>query len=249
MDKDVTEMYTSGEFLDNNPTWDRENSEEKVEGIFNAIPESFWENFDRENFTIADVGCGAGGIIGIFSEKLKQKGFKITSAMGCDIADVALEMARGEWGDIEFYNGEITESKKNFDLGLLFDVIEHVEEPEKLIRDVSKHCRYIIFRIPMDYNWNVRIRNRYKYLADTFGHINYYDRKRALNILEEQKGNVIYHKLFPGFKTEFSRRFLSKTGFAVRYILNMFSPSLTAELLGGYSLMVIVKSGLYEEID
>ena len=77
-------IYTNGEYFENNPTWDVEDSPWKADIIFSMI--------ERNKLTIHDlveVGCGAGGILASLAEKKTN----IRTLKGYDISPQAISLA------------------------------------------------------------------------------------------------------------------------------------------------------------
>lgn len=88
--------------------------------------------------TVLDVGCGGG----LLSEEFARAGFQVT---GVDPAEESLECARGharEGGLAITYQpgcGErIPAADETFDIVLCCDVLEHVDDLERVIREISR---------------------------------------------------------------------------------------------------------------
>lgn len=242
-------IYNSGQYASYNPTWGREDSKWKTSQIFKALPKGFIEeNFGATGIRVSEVGCGAGGMIGTFIETLKSSGINVSEAVGFDISDKPLRMAREEWGDIEFFNGQITGYEKSFDISLLIDVVEHVPDPDQFVRDAAMRSKYLVLHIPLDVNLNFKVRNRYPWLVEHLGHIHYYNADSALAFLKRNKLSVMKYIYTPGFMLPSSCVHLpAKLGYIPRLILSWISKPICAKVLGGYSLMVLAKSELFKE--
>lgn len=248
---DTNNIYNSGEYLIHNPTWGREDSLWKVKEIFKTLPDGFLSgNFSATGIKVADIGCGGGGVIGNFARMLKEKGCTVDSAVGFDVTDTPLTAAKKEWKEIEFVKGDISDSGRYFDIGLLIDVVEHVEKPDEFVRRAAAHCRYLIFHIPLDDNYNFKLRRRYEYLVKTFGHIHYFNAGSCLEFLKGAGVKVIASRYTPGFMLPSSMVHLpAKLAFVPRLIAYIVSKPLSARLLGGYSLMVVGESELFRGTD
>ena len=86
---------------------------------------------NRKN--VLDAGCGTGDIL---------LSLNIQSALGIDISPTMIAIAKEKGlkkNNISFLASDITtfSSSKKFDAILLFDVIEHLTNPEKTIRSLS----------------------------------------------------------------------------------------------------------------
>ncbi len=92
--------------------------------------------FELKNKKILDIGCGGG----IFSEELSKLGARVT---GIDSSkksvSIAKQHAKENKLDIEYINGSIldTEDLKKFDCIVCFEMIEHINEPSKLIEKID----------------------------------------------------------------------------------------------------------------
>lgn len=127
--------------------------------------------------TILEVGVGEGEILRRVMDRFPQ-----ASARGIDLPDDQLPdewAARGvtaEFGDatdMRFDDGE-------FDLVMAIEVLEHVPQPERALREMARVCRgNVIFSVPFEPVWRVgnMARGRYlKQLGNTPGHINHWTR-------------------------------------------------------------------------
>jgi 2-polyprenyl-3-methyl-5-hydroxy-6-metoxy-1,4-benzoquinol methylase len=234
-------IYNSGEYLKNNPTWGKEDSLWKVRQIFNVIPKNYYTG--KNGISIADIGCGAGGVIGNFVKILKEKGIAVDCAVGFDVADAPLEIARKDWEDIEFINGNINDYDNKYDIGLLIDVVEHIRNPDEFVRDCGRHCRYFVFHIPLEDNCNFNLRNQYEYVLNKFGHINYYNVHSCLEFLRRNNMKIINYIYTPGYILPSARVHLpAKIAFIPRLFLGFISKSFCAKTLGGYHLMIFAES-------
>lgn len=97
------------------------------------------KRFSDRNIRILDIGCGAG----FLANELARHGYHVT---GLDASESTLEVARRHdstgtvdyrFGDayrMEFENG-------TFEVVCAMDFLEHVENPERIVREVSRVLR------------------------------------------------------------------------------------------------------------
>lgn len=82
---------------------------------------------------VLEVGCGTGELLYSLKPKL---------GYGIDISYEMIKIAKAKYAkskNLRFSTNKVTAFKgKNLDYILLSDVIEHLEEPEKMISDISK---------------------------------------------------------------------------------------------------------------
>ncbi|OGR87054.1 MAG: hypothetical protein A3J74_07025 [Elusimicrobia bacterium RIFCSPHIGHO2_02_FULL_57_9] len=96
--------------------------------------------------SVLDIGCGNGILISTM-----QKNFPGRSFNGADISRTALERCIRRWPGIPFHAFDIQSESldKKFDLILLSEVIEHVQEPGRAMANIRKMCSgYLILTTP-----------------------------------------------------------------------------------------------------
>jgi len=236
-------IYESGEYLAKHPTWHRDDSLWKTKQITRVLSQDFLaENFSSRRLSIVDIGCGGGGIVGHLRQMLVSKGYRVNPCKGIDIADSALEMARKRWPNIEFLNCDIAELDGHFDIGLLIDVIEHIQDPGKFVKLCSKSCDYLILHIPLEDNYNAKIRSRHQYYLEDVGHIHYFNSQTALSFLERNGLRILDSRFTKGFLCSKKVTAFSKLAFPGRLVFSSISESLCARTLGGISQMVLTKT-------
>lgn len=83
--------------------------------------------------SVLDAGCGTGTILSKLDVNKKR--------YGIDISQQMIDIARNRYGTlgIEFSKGDIADiNVGEFDTVLFFDVIEHVESPEKILTGLAR---------------------------------------------------------------------------------------------------------------
>jgi len=85
--KTLTDFYTNGEYLANNPTWDSEDAPWKTRHLMSLFRKYLKE---EEILSVAEVGCGSGAILIELSKNFDEK----VVFAGYDISEDALSMAR-----------------------------------------------------------------------------------------------------------------------------------------------------------
>jgi 2-polyprenyl-3-methyl-5-hydroxy-6-metoxy-1,4-benzoquinol methylase len=116
-----TDIYTSGEYLKNNPTWDIEHSPWKAGYILDILKKN-----GLSPSSVCEIGCGAGGILTELAGRMPES----VSFTGYEISPQAYELAKTkENGRIKFILKDITADKDAFfDIALVIDVVEHVQD-------------------------------------------------------------------------------------------------------------------------
>ena len=130
-----------------------------------------------EPVKVLEVGVGEGEIL----QRLGQR-FPNASVQGIDLPDdrLPLEWERrnvtAEFGDataLRFADGE-------FDLVLGIEVLEHIPNPERALREIARVCSgTLVCSVPFEPIWRVGNMARGRYLKDlgnTPGHVNHWHR-------------------------------------------------------------------------
>lgn len=122
-------------------------------GIFNSINKSYPIKKGRGKKLI-EFGCASG----VASKLLSDFGWEVT---GTDISKYAVKKAQKNYKGIRFMQHDMEKpfKKDKFDLAVAFDVIEHLPNPSKGIKNVYnllKKGGSVIFTTPNDYPhvWN-----------------------------------------------------------------------------------------------
>ncbi len=93
--------------------------------------------------------------------------------------------------------GRTSLQKKEVDLILMIDVIEHVNDPASALAEIQRFAKYAFFKVPLEDNWFPRVWNWAKRgkprreAAAGIGHINYYSYAGIKRDLEKHCGQVI----------------------------------------------------------
>jgi SAM-dependent methyltransferase len=120
-----------------------------------------------------EVGCGDGALLC----ELRRRGFGGRLA-GVEISGAAVAIAsrRSELDSISRYDGRHLDSPdQSCDLGLLSHVLEHVEDPAALLREVARVCRAVVIEVPLEANLSARRAGKRAHAADV-GHLQRLDR-------------------------------------------------------------------------
>ncbi len=222
-------IYTSGDYLAKHPTWHIEDSPGKAEQIMRMMAQN---KIMPES--ICEVGCGAGEIL----KQLQQHMDSQCMLWGYEISPQAYELCKSrENAKLHFKLADIRQEKDTvFDLILLIDIIEHLEDYSSLLREIKPKSRYKILHIPLDLsmlnvvNDSVILKTR-----ETYGHIHYFTRKIALQMLKDL-GYEVIDNFYTGPYADFSttQKLVRKLSFAIHR-------DLAVRVLGGWSLLVLAK--------
>jgi len=233
----LKETYSSknSEYLTNNESWHVEDSPWKADQILRMIEKN---GFNPKH--IVEIGCGAGVILQQLQMKLKDQDILFE---GYDISPDAHELSKGLANDkLKFFQEDLLEhNEKHFDLLLMIDVFEHVENYLDFIRKSAKLARYKIYHIPLDIHVSSVLRGRILDARKSVGHINYFSKDLALATIEDTGQEVVDYFFTEGAMSLPNQSLRTRLGNIPRRILGMFSKEFSAKLLGGYSLLVLAK--------
>jgi SAM-dependent methyltransferase len=145
--RDDEQLYTTGSYLEKNPLWHTEESLWKAEQVTRML--------NRQTIaprTICEVGCGAGEVL----KQLQQRLTSDCDFLGCDISPQAIDLCGSRGNEkLHFFLGDVTKiSDRFFDLILVLDVIEHLEDYFSFLRNIKERALYKIFQIPLDISTN-----------------------------------------------------------------------------------------------
>jgi 2-polyprenyl-3-methyl-5-hydroxy-6-metoxy-1,4-benzoquinol methylase len=235
MKERISSIYQDGRYLRNNPTWHVEDSEEKVGWILRII-----DCHRIQPSTICEVGCGAGEILNQLSQQLKGQ----ITFYGYEVSPQAFELCQSRQKEnLHFYHKDVLEEDVFFDLVLVIDVLEHVEDYLGFLRKLRHKGRYKILRIPLDISiQSVIFKSAYILKArNAFGHLHYFTKETALATLKDSGYRIIdiFYTYGPFSLQHLGlRRYLPKL---LKKILFSLHKEWMARLLDGFSLVILAE--------
>lgn len=228
-------IYQDGRYLEHNPSWHMEESPFKVRQILRMLKQ---QNLMPK--TVCDVGCGAGLVLSELQPHLP----KDCVCWGYDVSTDAIAMCSDRGNEsLRFRALDIRRDGCDafFDLLLMLDVFEHVEDYIGLVRDVRPKARYKLFHIPLDLSVQAAIRkNGFLKRRDAFAHLHYFTKETALRTLTDVGYELVDYFYTPRC-IELGDQLIQKIAREPRKLCFALAPDLTVRILGGYSLMVLAK--------
>jgi cyclopropane fatty-acyl-phospholipid synthase-like methyltransferase len=231
------DIYTSGEYLGKNPTWGSEDSGYKASLIHSIIQKN---NLNPKH--IVDIGCGYGAILHRLSQLL-QPGARFT---GYDISPQAITVAKQyENEGIHFQCTDFLQiEKKNADMILVIDVIEHLQDYLSFLKNLSGKSGHFIFHIPLDLSCRTILKPHITLQQrQDVGHLHYFTHEHVKWILSDTgfqikdwfytSPDIDRHK--PANLKDFIKKQLRRFSY-------FLSKDLSVKTWGGYSLMVLCTS-------
>lgn len=231
----MNNIYESGEYAKSNPSFHERDSEWKSSKILEIMKRN-----DLQPKSIIEVGCGAGEILRFIQSHLDRD----IKLRGYDVSPQAFDIASKKSNDnLTFFLGDVNSfiHKLEYDILLMIDVFEHVEDYINFIRETKKLAKKHIFHIPLDISAQKVIRNKHHALRETVGHIHYFTKDTALQTLEQAGYKIVDYMYTAGGYELPNRRFIQKILSIPRKVLYNINKDICVRLLGGYSLMVIAE--------
>jgi len=139
-----------------------------------------------KNYKIKGTFLDAGGGLGDVSEHLSKKGFK---GKMIDFSEQNVQIARKllEKQGVKAEHKDIFKENGKYDFVLLFDVLEHIQEDEKLLKKISsltKNKGYLLLTLPMNHS-------EWRWDDAGYGHYRRYSLKEIKNILHKSNFELL----------------------------------------------------------
>jgi SAM-dependent methyltransferase len=227
-------LYLDGEYLARNPGWHVEESSWKARLILSMLQRNH-----LAPKTICDVGCGTGEVLKQLQESLDGE----CIFWGYDISPQALELATSRANERLHFNlmnsGE--EQENFFDLILVLDVIEHLEDYFSFLRQLKGRSRQKIFHIPLDLSMQTVFRkNALLKRRERYAHLHYFTKETALQALKDT-GYEVLDCFYTPRSIEFGLELGQMALKLPRKLCFAIHQDFAARLLGGFSLMVLAR--------
>jgi ubiquinone/menaquinone biosynthesis C-methylase UbiE len=150
------------QYNDRMTLWREIGGKYKYQNILNAIN---GKSFKK----VLDFGAGEGSILKFFDESSLFEELYALEISDSGIAQIKKRELK-KLRELKKFNGYNTEYSDNeFDLVYCSHVIEHVEHPRLVLREIKRISKYQVFEIPLDYSKNVD--SKIKHFLG-YGHIN-----------------------------------------------------------------------------
>jgi SAM-dependent methyltransferase len=230
----MNNIYQDGTYQKNNPNWHLEESPWKAKQVLDVI-----ERNGLLPTSIGDIGCGAGEIIHILSQRLPAN----VKYAGYDISPQAIALSAGrESANISFHHCDLLEEDVAFDLVLGLDIVEHVEDYIGFLRKLKPKARYKLLHIPLDLAVQRLLRiSTLLHDTKTVGHLHFFTKELALSALERAGYRVIE-------STYIAKRIDLRMGNKKARLLTLprrmlfaINQDLASRVLGGWSLSVLAE--------
>jgi 2-polyprenyl-3-methyl-5-hydroxy-6-metoxy-1,4-benzoquinol methylase len=229
----VADIYRDGSYAAKNPSFGNENTAWKARQIIRMM-----EKHGIKPRTICEIGCGSGGILDYLHRVLPSS----TSFTGVEPMPEAFAACSQRSRDrLVFRNGAASEVEEVFDLVLLLDVFEHVENYMGFLRSLRRLGKQFIFHIPLDMNTQMVFRDEpIMRVRHDVGHLHYFSKSTALATLRDSGYEVedwFYSDTRGSAYTSWRTRLMALP----RRILMSISADFAVRLLGGNPMTVLAR--------
>lgn len=231
----MTNIYNDKTYLKNNPSWHEEDAPFKTNKIINLL-----ERNSISFKTVGEIGCGSGEILVQLESKLNDP----ISYFGFDISNDAIKIAKQkETNKIKFEVKDITDKNDNsfYDLLLVIDVIEHIEDYFNFLHGIISKSKYTIFHIPLDMSvWSLFREKMLIESKDRVGHIHNFTEEFIQDILNDH-GFEMIDKIYtePNYKaTSIKQKIVN----FLRKFLFKVNKRFCTKTIGGYSILLLTKN-------
>lgn len=230
------DLYTGGEYLKNNPSWDVEDAPWKA-GLIHAM----MQKHHLAPATVCEIGCGCGEILVQLQKKLPPS----TRLTGFEISPQAFELCRHRSNEGLIFRLEdyCTAIDNTCDLILLIDVIEHLEDYACFLRTIRNKSPYVLLHIPLEM-FVLAVLHPQFHLGQRkkVGHLHTFSREIALEILRDAGFEIIDYHYTAGYTLPRDYGLRDKFLKIPRALFYPLVPDFTVRVFGGYSLLVLVRS-------
>ena len=226
-------IYIDGTYLQKNPSLHSEESPWKVKQITQIM-----ERHKIFPNSVCEIGCGAGEVLRLLQQTLDPH----CVLCGYEISPQAYELCKPKANTkLSFKLMDIRQENKEviFDLVLVLDVIEHLEDYFNFLRDIKPRGRFTIFHFPLDLSAQTVLRkNGLMKRRNMYAHLHYFTKDIAIQTLREVGYEVLDYCYTPR-SNDLGWELIQKILKVPRTLGFAVAKDLTVRVLGGYSLLVL----------
>jgi SAM-dependent methyltransferase len=227
-------LYTSGEYLASNPTWHAEDSAWKAIQVMGML-----NRHGLRPRTVCEVGCGVGEVLRELHDRMDHQ----PNFVGYEISPQAFKLAASQSSErLTFRLGDVLEDDERFELTLLIDVIEHVEDYFSLLRGLRARSGHAMLHIPLELSvLSVLLDTPMTFSRDRLGHLHFFTRDIALGMIRGV-GYEILDWRFTAASSQYPRgSWKLRAVERARRVAFPLNQTAAVRILGGYSLLVLAR--------
>jgi 2-polyprenyl-3-methyl-5-hydroxy-6-metoxy-1,4-benzoquinol methylase len=229
-------IYTEekGNYLKNNPNWHVEDSLWKANQIFKMLNRNV-----MHPKTIAEIGCGAGEILNQLHLSMPND----VAFKGYDISIDTIHLAKKrEKERLTFEHSNFLETNSKYELLLMMDVFEHVDDYLGFLKLCKRKAENTIFHIPLDVSVMNILKGKLISKRKSVGHLHYFTKETAIATLMDSGYDIVdffYTEEF--IDLSIRKTIKSKLFYFMHKSLYKINKDFAVRLFGGVSLLVLTK--------
>jgi hypothetical protein len=128
-----------------------------------------------------------------------------------------------------------------YDVMLVLDVIEHVEDCFGFTRGLRSHADLLLFHIPLELTCLSLLRNGLMPHRHSLGHIHYFTKDTALALLTDCGYEIVATRYSPAVVDFAPRDLKSRLLTALQRMGFRLAPDFSVLIVGGYALLVAAR--------
>ena len=178
------DLYAGGGYLEKNPLWHTDESPWKAKYVLHMMAKNL-----IAPKTICDVGCGAGEMLRLIQDGMDEG----CTFWGYEISPQAFELCQRRANErLHFKLADIRQEEGvHFDLILVMDVLEHLEDYFSFLREIRPRSEYKIIQIPLDISVRTVLLGKLVEFRAAYGHVHYFTKDVALQMMNDVGYEVI----------------------------------------------------------
>lgn len=233
MKDSVAQNYKDGTYAAHNPGCGEENAAWKAGQILRMM-----ERAKILPKSICELGCGSGGILEEMHARLPAD----VHFTGVEPMPEAFTVCSAKARErLAFRHCTAEEVPETFDLVLLLDVFEHVEDYMGFLRSLRRLGRQFIFHIPLDMTAQMVLRDEpILRVRRQVGHLHYFSKNTALATLRDT-GYEVQDWFYSDLRGNSYQNFRTRLLHLPRRILKKLCPDFAVRLLGGNPMTVLAR--------
>ena len=229
----MASIYEDGSYIAANPTLDAEAGPFKAGETLTILRRN-----SLSPRRICEIGCGSGAVIAALCEQLPE-----AEGEGFDISPHAIALARKfETERVRFFQADALKDPRRYDLALMHDVFEHVEDYLGFLRQARGKAEWFAFHIPLEISVLSVLRPHvFDLTRQAVGHLHIFNKTTALATLRQAGYEVIDFHFTPGALAVGPATWRKTLANIPRRVIGAVSPQTAAQWLGGFSLMALAR--------
>jgi 2-polyprenyl-3-methyl-5-hydroxy-6-metoxy-1,4-benzoquinol methylase len=229
----VASIYRDGSYAAANPGCGEQNTVWKAGQIMRMI-----ERANLKPRTVCEIGCGSGGVLKEL-HRLMPESVQFT---GLEPMPEAFARCLPKTDDrLTFRNETADRLTEDYDLVLVLDVFEHVEDYLGFLRSLQPAGRDFIFHIPLDMTAQMVLRDEpIMRVRRDVGHLHYFSKNTALATLRHS-GYEVADWFYSDMRGSAYQNFRTRLWRLPRRLLMKLRPDFAVRLLGGNPMTVLAR--------